>query len=307
MYETRDPKQRLENKKKTLDFKLRKEFWRRKCYRFLAFCVNGGLTDYMFTFEMFIDFSNRVQSNNLLSDLNDFIFYSMNINDIDAEIFDENSKIYIPSLNDRSNLIFNEDILCICIKTGWLTKYLSESAKHAPTFMKLLLSKYCSNKILSAIYNYMRLVNEQTGDDGSNTEERSVLYIIIPTLVSIYSDSRRCPSTLILAAKCLCSLVCKDTDKMNRIILIQEHIVSKLAVYLDTYDFDDRLLIISLELFSFVMPELKSKINEYLSDHVLGVNVLNSFKNILSRIKTPGAYYSQRVSFSSFIFRSLQK
>ena len=277
------------------DFLLKFDKWRRKVFRFLGFCINGGLTDHMFTFEMFIDMANRVQNNSLYLELNEFIFYAMNITDLDAVITEEQSKIYIPSLTERTNLIFNEDILCVCIKTGWLSKYMSESVKHAPTFMNLLLTKYCSNKILSAIYNYLKLINEQIGDEGS-TEERNSLSLLIPKFVEIYSDIRRCPSTLFLAAKCMCALVSKETDSNNIKMMIQEDIVLKITIYFDYYDFDTQLLIISLELFSFILNELKPKINEYLSD-IKGVNLMTSFKNMLNSTKVPGCYYSQRVNF----------
>lgn len=293
VYESRIKKEQQMVKEK--HFAKKKEFWRRKVYRYLAFCINGGLSDFMFTFEIFIDMVNRVQNNSILMDLNEFIFYSMNICDLDADINDEQTKIYIPSLNEKTNVVFNEEILCVCIKTGWLSKYLSESVKHAPTFMKLLLKKFCTNKILSSIYSYLRLINEQTGEEGANADERNALNVLLPTLVEIYSDIRRCPSTLVLTAKCMCALINKDTDKKNKIILIQEDIVPKIAVYFDLYDFDDKLLIISLELFAFIMPELKLKINEYLSD-INGVNLMTNFKNILTKTKAPGTFYSQRVS-----------
>jgi len=256
--------------------------------------LNGGLSDYMFTFETFIDMVNRIQNVNLLAEMNDLIFFCINLQDMNTNLSVEHVKIYIPSLNERSKITFNEDILCVCIKTGWLNKYLSESVKHAPTFFNLLLTNFCTNKILTAIYLYLRLLNEQVGEDVGNNEERNAMNVIIPVLVEVYSDHRRCPITLVLAAKCLCAIVCKDTDKRNRIILMQEDIVPKLAVYLDHYDFDDKLLIVSLELFAYVIPELKAKINEYLSD-IHGLNILNNFKQILNKTKAPGTYYSQRV------------
>lgn len=284
-----------EIKEETRNFIVKKEYWKRKVYRFLAFCLNGGLTDFTFTFETFIDMIYRLQNINIASELDDIVFYSMNLCDLDSQITEESHKIYIPSINEKTNLSFNEDILCICIKTGWLSKNLSESVKHAPAFMKILIKKYCTNKILNAIYCYLRLINEQTGEDTTNTDERNSLNVLIPDMVEIYSDIRRCPTTLVLAAKCMCALVCKDTDKKNRKILIQEDIVPKLAVYFDYYDFDDKLLIISLELLSFVLPELKLKVNEYLSD-IKGVNLLTNFKNILTKTKAPGTFFSQRVS-----------
>lgn len=284
-----------EFKNKLIQKRSKIENWRRKCYRFLAYCLNGGLTDYSLTFDFIIELCGRVQNLSLLGDINDFIFNSINFRDADIVGIDEPPKIYIPSMNERTNLSFNEEILCVCIRTGWLSKCLSESVKHAPAFVKLLLRKFGTNKMLSSINLFLKYVNDQTGEDGANAEERHALNILIGTLVEIYGDYRKNPTTIVLAAKCLCALVLKDNDKKNKIIMIQEDIVPKISFYFDYYDFDEKLMLISLELLSLVLPELKGKINEYLSDST-GVNILSSFKKILRPSVIPGTYHSQRVN-----------
>jgi lysine/ornithine N-monooxygenase len=109
----------------------------------------------MMTFEMFINFYNKCQTTN--NDLNEFIFYSMNLCDLDNVIDEGNNriKVNITALNENSNFTFNEDAVAVCIKTGWLSKYLSESWHYCPQFIKIILTNYCSNKILSKfIYLY---------------------------------------------------------------------------------------------------------------------------------------------------------
>ena len=60
----------------------------------------------------------------------------------------------ISSLTENSKLSFNEEAVAVCIKSGWLSKSLSaESAKHCPNFIKLLLNKYLSNKLLCIVFN----------------------------------------------------------------------------------------------------------------------------------------------------------
>lgn len=272
--------------------KRRKDNWICKCYRFLSYCINGGLSDFAMTFELFIDFTNRCQVN--VNDLNEFIFDAMNLRDLENPPPDDNAKLSIPSLNNKSRIVFNEEIVCICIRKGWLSKYLYESVKHTPTFIKLLISKYCSNKILSATHQFLKYINEQTGEEGANGEERKALSMMISTLVEIYADTRRCPMTLTLVAKCLCALIANDSDKKNKIILIQEDIVPKISIYFEHYDYDEKLLVTSLEILYFVLPELKLKVIEYLSG-VHNVNLIKSFKNFLKDTKVPGTYYSQRV------------
>lgn len=125
--------------------------WRTKVNRFLTYCLNGGLTDYLMTYEQFILFFFKCQ--HLSNELNDFIMSSMNLIDLENIVFDENDKlrISIQSLNENSKISFNEDAVAVCIKSGFLSKQLSESFTYCPTFIKLLLTNYCTNKMLSKI------------------------------------------------------------------------------------------------------------------------------------------------------------
>lgn len=279
-------------KNKNISSFIHKNNWRRKCLRFLAFCLNGGLTDYTFNFENFIDMVSKLPSGNLFNDFNDYIVMSIDIFLINSK---GNNQVEISFLNEASEFTFNEDVLCACIKTGWISKHLRASVKYTPMFLKILIDKHCTNKILNAIYLYIKLLNDTLDDDSTN-EERTSLNIIIPSIVKVYSDIRKLPQTLIIAAKCLCLLVCKQTDKMSKKILIQEDIVAKISNFLQNYEYDLNLMITSLELFSYIMPELKSKINDYLLDNG-GVNILNNLKAILLSTNSPGCFYPQRVSF----------
>ena len=290
----KDIESAIKNKDALIEIRDNIENWTRKCYRFLAFCINGGLTDFTLTLESLIELINRTQNVGLVNEINEFIFNSINLKDIDYKSTEQHPKVYIPSINERTNFSFNEDILCICIKTGWLSKYLSESVKQFPIFMKLLLKKFCTNKLLTALFSFLKYINEQTGEEGANADERNALSSLITPLAEIYGDSRRNPTTLVLAAKCLCAFIVKDNDKKHKIIMIQEDIVPKISSHLENYDYDDKLVIISLELLTYILTELKSKINEYLTD-VTGVNLITNFKNILKSSKVPGTYFSQRV------------
>lgn len=124
--------------------------WRGKVLRFLTYCI-AGLSDYTITFEQFITFNSKCQSGS--SDLNDFIQESMCIQDLDS--FNpqlEEIKFLkcqnITSLNEKSTIRFNEESLASCIRQGYIIEQI-DNIKYFPEFLKLLLSKYCSNKILS--------------------------------------------------------------------------------------------------------------------------------------------------------------
>lgn len=285
------------NLKKILFEKRRKiEIWKSKCFRFLSFCLNGGLTDYSLTYETLIEVVNRTQSQLLLSELNDFIFNSINLKDIDYDSIDDPPQIYIPSISERINLSFNEDVLCVCIKTGWLAKYLAENIKTFPSFLKILLKKHVSNKILNAIYGYLKYLNDQITEDGGNIEERVVMSSIISPLLDLLRDIRRNPMTLLIVSKSLGLLICKEIDKKNRIIMIQEEAVPVIYLVMDIYNYDDKLVMSCLETFSYLIPMLKSKMIEYISEENFGgVNFLVLFKQILKPNRIVGAYYSQRI------------
>jgi hypothetical protein len=155
----RDPEEKeMEKKFAPSNKKMKKELeranrigqiWRSKVMRFLTYCINGGLTDYMLTFESFIQFYNKCQSTN--NDLGDFIYQCMDIIDMENNLVDENYKInvMVGSLNEKSKIFFNDDAVAICIKSGFLAKYLSETMHHCPHFIKILINGYCTNKILS--------------------------------------------------------------------------------------------------------------------------------------------------------------
>jgi hypothetical protein len=127
--------------------------WRQKIFRFLTYSISG-LSDYMFTFENFIEYLTKCQSSG--HDLNDFIIDSLNVRDLESmnnlnEDIMNIKNVQINSLNEKSNISFNEEALAIAIKSGWLTEHLSDNLKNLPEFLKLILAKYSSNKILSKL------------------------------------------------------------------------------------------------------------------------------------------------------------
>jgi hypothetical protein len=127
--------------------------WKSKVNRFLFYCINGGLTDYGFTMETMLFYLSRCPTNT--QEYIDFVYRSMDIRDLDAIELEGDNLVNISSLTENSNLSFNEESVAICIKTGWLSKYLSaESTKHCPNFIKLLLNRYLSNKLLCKISFY---------------------------------------------------------------------------------------------------------------------------------------------------------
>jgi len=87
------------------------------------------------------------------------------------------------------------------------------------------------------------LSKESQGDGGgSDDSERREYSTIIGALVSIFSNTRNCPILIVLACKSLCALVSNENDYKNRLILIQNEIVSIIAKYLEER-FDEKMVL----------------------------------------------------------------
>ena len=140
-------KQKIQKEKKLQDMT-----WRSKVLRFMSYCING-LTDFTMTFEDFIIYTSKCQSGS--SDLNEFIQESLCI--LDLESLNHNIDdikflkcSYLTTLNEKSCISFNEESIASCIRQGYIMDQI-DNIKSYPEFLKILLSKYCSNKILSII------------------------------------------------------------------------------------------------------------------------------------------------------------
>ncbi len=129
--------------------------------------------------------------------------------------------------------------------------------------------------------------------DEVNSEVRNEFTKILSQLAYIYKDTRKCPITLIIACKSLSTLVTKESDVTNKLILIAENVVPAISKYIDNYDYDEKLVLASLELFSQILPEIKLTLNQYL--YGSEENLINKFKKFICKPSIPGTFYSQKV------------
>jgi hypothetical protein len=140
----------------------------------------------------------------------------------------------------------------------------------------------------------LKVSAELSGDDVVLSEERKAFLYIVPPLITIFADKRKCPQTLTLCCKCLCLLLCKKSDEVFRKkIVFEGNIVSVIATYLDLYDFDEKLVLCLLDLFALVMNDSELLI----VDHLYGYpdRLFDKLKKFLEPTNVPGTYYSQRV------------
>lgn len=137
------------------------------------------------------------------------------------------------------------------------------------------------------------LSKESQGDGGgSDDSERREYSTIIGALVSIFSNTRNCPILIVLACKSLCALVSNENDYKNRLILIQNEIVSIIAKYLEER-FDEKMVLCLLELLFLVLPDTKLAIVKYLYNKE--VNLMHKLSNLLDGPGIAGTFFSIRV------------
>lgn len=124
-----------------------KRNWRLKVMRFISYCFNGGVTDFLLSYEKFVtDIFLKSQGTN--NDIQDVLFQSINLVEFD-NLEGKSSKDKLSTLSDNSKLIFNDEAMAVAIKTGFLARILSDNPSAFPKFLFIILSKYCTNKILS--------------------------------------------------------------------------------------------------------------------------------------------------------------
>jgi hypothetical protein len=123
-------------------------------------------------------------------------------------------------------------------------------------------------------------------------EIRKLFTDLLSYLAGIFNDARKCPITLVIAAKCLGALVSKDIDKTNKLILIAENVMPSISKYIEIYDYDEKVVLSCLELFSHILPEIKLTLSEVLYGDCRLVEKLKVF---LNKANVPGTYYSLKV------------
>lgn len=125
------------------------------------------------------------------------------------------------------------------------------------------------------------------------SEKKNMVNLIVP-LREIFEDPRRSPQTILLAGKNLCTLVKNESDILHRIKLADEgNLLKTISLYMDIYDYDEKLVLCCLDLFMYIMKELRSRLFDCL--YAQGDGLMPMFIKFFSSPKVPGVYYSQRI------------
>ena len=258
--------------------------WTKKLMRFIGFVLNGGLTDFKMNYSTFLkEVYDGCQITN--NDIKDLCYNTIFLRDLQQS--QNRKKLFQPysimsSIREDSVLTYNSEPLEYCISSNFLHKHLDCDSKFIPT----LLLNHFSNKLLIAIYNYLKNANQN--------EEKDLIKLISP-LNRIFQDQTQNPSTLLLVCKSLCILVKSDKkkDENNRIKLVESNVIKTISDYLKKYDYDQSLVSSCLDLFTYVSSEEKN-LREILFNKK-GTGLVDVFMSFLVRPKVPGVYYSQRI------------
>jgi len=136
----------------------KKHIWYSKVMRFVGYCLNGGLTEFSLTYEKFInEIILKIQTSN--SDIVDLIYQTINLvngKQITKELTSNRDIMTI--ISSGNDLKFNEDIFAVCIRTGFLAKIICDNIGIFCKLLNYILENNCSNKILSKIVLYLKLI-----------------------------------------------------------------------------------------------------------------------------------------------------
>lgn len=147
----------------------------------------------------------------------------------------------------------------------------------------------------------MKSINDSI-DENVISPERKAFIDIIPPLLAIFTDKKKSPITLTICCKCICFLISKKCEEVFRKkVMFEGNIIYMITYYLNTYDYDEKLVLCCLDLFAFVFSEPELSINEHLYNNGL----FDRLKNFFEPTGVPGTYYSQRVRKLNFNYISI--
>lgn len=245
-------------------FSRHKPAWEFKIWRYLGYCLNGGLTNDKFNLTDIINIYKNMNGGTLKYQIGIQLNSVLNLKIINYKNEKLEPKIttIINNFSTIKGIEFNNNIMCIYIKTGVLMSIQGiENELNYSLFIKFLLENYLTYDLLKAVSEFLKSISIDF-ESAQDQNMRKGLNTIIQSLVKIYANHKSCPLMIHLACRCLCILTCSESDKNNKIKLMQENILEKICSYLDYPD--EKLLFASLKLFLNLNSEIRSNISEIL-------------------------------------------
>jgi hypothetical protein len=293
--------------KKDLELLLESKLW-----DFFVYCVDGGLTFNLITLKTIISvYRKKPQIANLEWVLNKLL--NLRIVSTKDQILPSNISSVINDYNSVKEIYFNEDTMVALIETNVLPKLQGiESELTYAQFLKFLLTRNFSNKILTAIYFYLKLLSKKTKSDNVEVEGiknelksdvkekdemnlyemdfyslKTNLKILVPIFFKIYSNSNNSPIILTIACKCLNFF--SNLDSMVKIDLINQECLGVIKDHLSSPD--EKLIFASVKLIISLLSDATDAINKILKKNP---KILKRLLKIIKGSSIPGVYFSYK-------------
>lgn len=262
--------------------------WREKLWKFLAYCINGGMTNNLLSLDEFVILNKKLNGH-----FDELINNILNISIISHtnEYLEPKLQTLITNSDEIKSFYLNEDAFMTLIRTGFLNSLQGLDEDSLVSCLKLYLSYHMSNSFLQSLSIY--LYDLSSSDSiNSHASMRKAFTNLLPTFVSLFSNHKLCPSTLSIICKCLCILTSNVNDKKNKKILIEDDIFFYINQYLDTSF--EKLLYYVITLTMNILIETKEVIGEVL---IKNKKLLPKLMQIVMGTNIPESFYSTKVKY----------
>ena len=129
-----------------------KEKWKIRVNEFLYFCLDGGVSNYLFDFENIFDIINKkeINNNNYIAELKEIIYTLLNIKKDPHVSGEKINTIFNGDLSKIKSLSYNEHLLCKIIKFYDIKIILDlENESQELEFYNYILEKNYTYNLLS--------------------------------------------------------------------------------------------------------------------------------------------------------------
>ena len=251
-----------------------KDAWDAKMWRYIAFCVDGGLTDDAFTISDLIEIYASVSDNVSLHHAIQIQLNNMlNIRLINhrGEKLDAKITSLINQMSDVRSFEYNENVMNAMIRSGSLKTIQNiDNDNNMANFIKFMLENSPSYQFLRALTHHIK-----TATLKQNDSIRKSFLVVLAPLVNIYAD-RLSALRALEAARALCLLTSTESDKNNRQRAILNNVLTPIVTYIDYPD--EKLMYTSLVLLRNILPEIKETLSKMKNTTMLVEKIVDVFR-----------------------------
>ena len=251
-----------------------KDAWDAKMWRYIAFCVDGGLTDDAFTISDLIEIYSSVSDNvSLYHAIQIQLNNMLNIRLINTrgEKLDAKITSLINQMSDIRSFEYNENVMNAMIRSGSLKTIQNiDNDNNMANFIKFMLENSPSYQFLRALTHHIK-----TATLKQNDSIRKSFLVILAPLVNIFAN-RLFALNALEAGRALCLLTSTESDKNNRQRAILNNVLTPIVTYIDYPD--EKLMYTSLVLLKNILPEIKETLTKMKNTTTLVERIVDVFR-----------------------------